>query len=215
MRSTDKSSSFLRQLFPWYAGLAFVFVFAAWAYLAHAQQPNTPVNASPVPSPTPMTNPAQPDGTFTKPSDADLRKKLTAEQYRVTCEAGTEPAFHNAYWNNHRDGIYVDVISGKVLFSSKDKFDSGTGWPSFTRPLEKENVVEHTDSSYGMDRTEVKAKDSGAHLGHVFDDGPASAGGMRYCMNSASLRFIPADKLKDEGYGQYASLFEKTNADKK
>ncbi len=215
MSSIEPPASFLRQLLPWYAGLAFIFVFAAWAYIGHAQQPNPAASSSPAPSSTPMTNPAQPDGTFIKPSNADLRKKLTAEQYSVTCEAGTEPAFHNAYWNNHRDGIYVDVISGKVLFSSKDKFDSGTGWPSFTKPLVKENVVEHTDSSFGMDRTEVKAKDSDAHLGHVFDDGPASAGGMRYCMNSASLRFIPADKLKDEGYGQYVSLFETKDADKK
>ncbi len=212
MSTPEKSNPFLRQFLPWHAGFAAILVFVAWVYLGRAQQP-TPIAASP--SPTPMTIPANPNGTFTKPTDAELRKKLTAEQYRVTCEAGTEPPFRNAYWNNHRDGIYVDVISGKVLFSSKDKFDSGTGWPSFTKPLVKENVVQHTDSSFGMDRTEVVAKDSNAHLGHVFDDGPSEAGGMRYCMNSASLRFIPADKLREEGYGEYVSLFEKKDGDKK
>ena len=142
-------------------------------------------------------------------SKEELKKRLTPIQYHVTCEEGTEPAFRNAYWDNHRAGIYVDVITGKALFSSTDKFDSGTGWPSFTKPLAKENVVEHTDRSYGMERTEVKAKDSDAHLGHVFDDGPADKGGMRYCMNSASLRFIPVDKLKEEGYGEFLPLFEK------
>ena len=212
MNIPEKSSPLLRQILPWYAGFAAIFVFAAYAYLGHAQQPvTTAVNVSP----TPMTTPANPEGNYTKPTDAELRKKLTAEQYRVTCEAGTEPPFRNAYWNNHRDGIYVDVISGKVLFSSKDKFDSGTGWPSFTKPLVKENVVQHTDSTFGMERTEVVAKDSNAHLGHVFDDGPAAEGGLRYCMNSASLRFIPADKLKEEGYGEYAHLFEKKDGDKK
>ncbi len=143
------------------------------------------------------------------PSKEELKKRLTPIQYHVTCEEGTEPAFRNAYWDNHRAGIYVDVITGKALFSSTDKFDSGTGWPSFTKPLAKDNVVEHTDRSYGMERTEVRAKDSDAHLGHVFDDGPADKGGLRYCMNSASLRFIPVDKLKEEGYGEYLPLFEK------
>ena len=140
----------------------------------------------------------------------ELRKRLTPEQYKVTCESGTEPPFHNAYWNNHQPGIYVDVISGKPLFSSLDKFESGTGWPSFTKPLVKNNVSVNKDSSLGMERDEVKAKDSGAHLGHVFDDGPAEAGGMRYCMNSASLRFIPVDKLEAEGFGEYLPLFGKT-----
>ncbi len=145
---------------------------------------------------------------FVKPSAQELRKKLTPEQYSVTCEAATEPAFHNAYWNNHKPGLYVDVISGEPLFSSNDKFDSGTGWPSFTKPLVKDNVVVKTDNSYGMERTEVVSKSSDAHLGHVFDDGPAEAGGMRYCMNSASLLFIPVDKLQEEGYGKYLPLFE-------
>ena len=184
--------------------------------LAHAQQPAT--QASPQPSAAPATvATGKPDPAKSRPSDAELRKRLTPEQYSVTCEADTEPAFHNAYWDNHRPGIYVDVISGKPLFSSVDKFESGTGWPSFTKPISKVDVVEHTDRSFGMERTEVKAKDSDAHLGHLFDDGPAEAGGMRYCINSASLRFVPVDKLEAEGYGQYLPSFGKqpTEAGKK
>lgn len=162
------------------------------------------------PSPTPA---AVANGNVKEHAD-ELRAKLTPEQYSVTCEADTEPAFQNAYWNNHKPGIYVNVISGRPLFSSLDKFDSGTGWPSFTKPLGKDAVVAKTDSSLGMDRTEVRAKDNEAHLGHVFDDGPADKGGMRYCINSASLKFIPVEKLKEEGYGEFLPLFEKAAKEK-
>ena len=144
----------------------------------------------------------------------ELRKKLTAEQYAVTCESATEPAFRNAYWNNHEAGIYVDVISGEPLFASVHKFDSGSGWPSFTTTLKKDTVVEKKDNAHGMVRIEVRAAKSDAHLGHVFDDGPADAGGLRYCINSASLKFIPLAKMKEAGYGEYLPLFEK-KAEKK
>jgi methionine-R-sulfoxide reductase len=143
----------------------------------------------------------------TKPSAEELKKKLTPQQYHVTQECGTEPPFNNAYWNNHAAGIYVDVVTGEPLFTSLDKFDSGSGWPSFTKPIGKEKVVEKSDRTLGMDRTEVRGAKSSAHLGHVFDDGPGP-GGLRYCINSAALRFIPVEKLKEEGYGQFLPLFE-------
>ncbi|MFE9204341.1 peptide-methionine (R)-S-oxide reductase MsrB [Micromonospora sp. NPDC007230] len=138
---------------------------------------------------------------------AEAISRLSPEQYRVTQEAGTEPAFDNAYWDNKEPGIYVDVVSGEPLFASVDKFDSGTGWPSFTRPIESKNVVEAQESSLGMARTEVRSAHGDSHLGHVFDDGPPEAGGLRYCMNSAALRFIPRDDLEREGYGEYRALF--------
>jgi peptide methionine sulfoxide reductase msrA/msrB len=146
---------------------------------------------------------------FKKPSAAELQKKLTAEQFAVTQEAATEPAFHNEFWDNHKPGIYVDIVSGKPLFSSLDKFDSGCGWPSFSTPLNSTDVVEHTDNSYGMSRTEVRSAAADSHLGHVFDDGPADKGGLRYCINSASLKFIPVEEMEKAGYGQYLEPFVK------
>jgi len=140
------------------------------------------------------------------PSDTELRSRLTKDQYRVTRECGTETPFQNAYWDNHKTGIYVDLITGEPLFSSLDKFDSGTGWPSFTKPISKERVVEKRDSSFGMERTEVRSSKSNSHLGHIFEDGPPPTG-ERYCVNSAALRFVPVEKLKEEGYGEYLALF--------
>jgi methionine-R-sulfoxide reductase len=148
---------------------------------------------------------------FQKPSDAELKSKLTPIQYEVTQHEATEPPFRNEYWNNHEAGIYVDVVTGEPLFSSLDKYDSGTGWPSFTKPLEPTNVTTKSDRQLGMLRTEVRSAHGDSHLGHLFDDGPKPTG-QRYCMNSASMRFIPVSKLEAEGYGQYLSLFEKAAA---
>lgn len=146
-------------------------------------------------------------GEFKKPDAEQLKSKLTAAQYAVTQQCGTEPPFKNAYWNNHNPGIYVDVVSGEALFSSLDKFDSGTGWPSFTAPIKGIELTEKKDTSFGSVRTEVRSKGADSHLGHLFDDGPADKGGMRYCINSASLKFIPVAEMEKAGYGKYLAPF--------
>jgi peptide-methionine (R)-S-oxide reductase len=142
----------------------------------------------------------------------DMISQLSPEQYRVTQGSATEPPFRNAFWDHKEEGLYVDVVSGEPLFTSLDKFDSGCGWPSFTKPVESSNVVEKDDTSYGMVRTEVRSSHGDSHLGHVFPDGPRAKGGLRYCINSASLRFIPVSKLAEEGYGAYRELFENKTA---
>jgi methionine-R-sulfoxide reductase len=165
--------------------------------------------AQPATSSNLSTNQFMDANNFKKPDAAELKKKLTPEQFAVTQQAATEPAFQNEYWDNHAPGIYVDVVSGEPLFSSLDKFDSGCGWPSFTKPLVGEKLIENTDYSFGMTRTEVRSPVADSHLGHVFDDGPSDKGGLRYCINSASLRFIPLDKMEAAGYGAQLEPFIK------
>ena len=172
--------------------LAMATAVTAFAFFARAQEEKAAAKAS--------------TSASASSPDSDLRARLTPLQYHVTRENGTEPPFRNEYWNNHRAGLYVDVISGEPLFSSLDKFESGTGWPSFTKPIEADRVVEKVDHSFGV-RAEIRSKSSDSHLGHVFDDGPPPAR-LRYCMNSAALRFVPVEKLKEEGLAQYLPLFE-------
>lgn len=173
------------------------------------------VSTGSLPGQTATKAPAQPAPTASrpmnalqKPQETDLRKKLTPEQYKVTQQCGTEPPFRNAYWDNKKPGIYVDIVSGEPLFSSLDKYDSGSGWPSFTRPIEGTDIVEKKDLTHGMVRVEVRSKVGDSHLGHVFDDGPGPTG-QRYCINSASLRFIPVDRMAEEGFGAYLGPFVK------
>ena len=144
--------------------------------------------------------------SYSKPPPAEIEQRLSPLEYDVTQRAATEPPFQNQFWDNHERGLYVDIVTGEPLFSSLDKFDSGTGWPSFTRPVEQARVVSHTDSTFGMSRTEVRSKAGGSHLGHVFEDGPAPTG-LRYCINSASLRFVPVKELTSAGYSEYLPLF--------
>lgn len=147
------------------------------------------------------------DKNYKRPSEDEIKRKLNPTQFRVTMMCGTEPPFNNEYWDNKKEGIYVDIVSGEPLFCSNDKFDSGTGWPSFTKPINKDNIIENTDSSHAMIRTEIRSKIADSHLGHVFPDGPGPEG-LRYCINSASLRFIPKEKLEEEGYAEFKKLFK-------
>lgn len=154
-----------------------------------------------------MTTSSSPDWkSFKKPEHQKLKEMLNEEEFDVTQSCGTEPPFQNAYWDEHRDGLYVDRVSGEPLFSSKDKFDSGTGWPSFSKPVDPALVTERSDLSLFLPRVEVRSKNADSHLGHVFPDGPRDKGGLRYCINSAALRFIPKDELEKEGYGEYLEL---------
>jgi peptide methionine sulfoxide reductase msrA/msrB len=171
--------------------------------------------AAPPDSSAPAADAAKPATKAKIPSDEELRKKLTPEQYAVTRENATERPFTNQYWKTHDEGIYVDIISGKPLFSSKDKFDSECGWPAFAKPIDQSEIKALTDKTFGMERTEVRSKTGDAHLGHVFNDGPPERGGLRYCINSASIRFIPKAKMAEAGYAEYLKIFESQTTEKK